>query len=270
MVHSNIRAGSSSEGLREIEEFRAKNVLTNPLVLELWARNLLDKDAGTRENRESVLDHLVRIFKEGNGRSIALLLDASLRRKAWLRRIGDVSDGLIPATYLAENSGIPLIQNQAIVEMVMGNDLVYTIGVVDKLMNSGSTTNSAFGLLQMYTKHMSTKPLVLVGGHMPASGWTGWEDRGNAYGEYPLVVPPGSYAKTFDGLGGGNRAKGSKPGQGFIMMPGRKQADAWVVPFGDEGSFRDLFRALLLRDEIVRKDAYPKYKRDLKKRGVIR
>lgn len=270
MVHSNIRAGSSSEGVIELEEFRRKNVTDNPLVLELWVRNLLDKDAGMRPNRIETLDNLARLLSESRGRGIGLLLDASMRKKAWLRPVGKDTEVVIPATYLAENSGIALLQNMAIVEILFGNDLIYPIGVVDKLMNSGSLSNSAHGLLQMYFKHMSTKPLVLAGGHMPSAGWTSLEDRGNMYSDYPVVIQPGSYAKTFDGLGGGNRSKGAKPGQGFIMMPGRKQADAWVVPFGDESAFADLFRALVLYDEIVRKGAYPRYGKELEKAGIIR
>lgn len=268
MVHSNIRAGSSSEGLEPLREFRSKNVVNNPLVLELWCRNFLDKDAGMRPNREETLEELVDILRDSDGRGIGLLLDASMRRKSWLRKVGR-SEGIIPATYLAENAGVPLLQNQSLVEIIFGSDLVYPIGVVDKLMNSGSLSNSAFGLLQMYTKHMGTKPAVLVGGHMPSAGWTSWEDRGNKYTDYPVVIQPGSYAKTFDGLGGGNRSKGAKPGQGFFMMPGKRQTDAWIVPFGDESSFNDLFTALLLFDEVVRKDTFPKLRRELEKMGII-
>lgn len=269
MVHSNIRAGSSSNGIDALVEFRRKNVIDNPLVLELWARNFLDKDAGMRPNRNETLEQLVNILLESDGRGIGLLLDASMRKKTWLRKVGKGTEGVIPATYLAENSGIPLLQNQALVEIIFGPDLVYPIGVVDMLMNSGSLSNSAFGLLQMYAKHMSTKPIVLTGGHMPSAGWTSWEDRGNRYSDYPVVIQPGSYAKTFDGLGGGNRSKGARPGQGFFMMPGKRQTDAWVVPFGDEGAFSDLFRALILYDEIIRKGTNPKLRRDLEKAGII-
>lgn len=245
---ANLRLGAATFRRKEFARYMSE-LSGDDRRFVVWMRNLLDKEAGKLPSRDEILDKLLSYMNQvGQDRNIALLLDGSLSTNDWKRQIAEwyetedkngkvkrerivVSEPIPPATTLAHRSGMPLIENQGMidlhVELDNGKEVKVPILVWDKLMNRGSTEKPTAGLVSLYKAGIGGRPRVSMGGHLQKSGWSSIYDATNPHTKNPVFIATG-WLSEFDSMGKGNRMEGGEPGPSFILVP--DQNDVMVVP----------------------------------------
>lgn len=257
---ANVRLGSSSEGAKPFLAYQKDLIVNNPHALVLYLRNMLDKDASKRPDRKSVLDKFAAYINNAKDKTLAILMDESMRIGGWGSPIGKRDkhgyidpelDAIPPGSYLSRQTGVHLIHHLSLVKLRVGPKLdfqakpVYTVVVADKLEKSGSYTKPTFGLRQTYDQKVQRKPGMIVGGHMPNAGYSYWYDGSNQTTEYPMAIATGWFA-PMDTIGKGNVRPGAQPGQGVILVPGVNQMDNLAFPTTNADETEYMHEALLL------------------------
>lgn len=229
---SNTRLGVANFRQKEFESYLSR--LKNPWDLALWLRGIVDDELGGLSNRMEYLEQARGWFQGTADRNVALLIDGALRRHTWKRMAGGMSGTggmsvedmkkygpVAPASFLSRQAGIPLLANQGLLEMRIGHTRHWSpliIGAMDKLRHSGSLTKPLWGLTQAYLKFFQESPMVVVGGHMPGSGFGKLYDPRNPNTKFPLMVAPGWWSEV-NTVGKGNIIDGGPPEYSIIVAP---------------------------------------------------
>lgn len=257
LIHfiANVRAGSSYEGLGRVRQYFQDFVETNPHALIICLRSMVDREVASSPQRLAVLGNVVELLKSVEGRVLALLLDESLRESSWRRFVGGKQDGspaVAAASFLSQQTGVPLVHHQSRVQLGIGpgnkykRKPRYTGVVVDKLNAHGSQSRPTFGQLRVYQNYLHKKPSFVVGGHMQNAGTMVFHDRSNQETHFPALIAPGWWATYVDSMGKGNVNRGAIPGQGMVLMPGRTQEDHMMFPTANADESHYVHQALVL------------------------
>lgn len=254
---ANARLGSSSEGLKDLVNFR-ESLVDNPHSLILYLRNMIDKEAGKSTNRVEILNNFINLIDGTKEQTLAIMMDESMRMPSWKKPVGDSEEHLplAPGSYLANNTGIPLIHHLSLIKLAVGPSVkikekpLYVGAFADKLMNSGSYAKPTFGLRRTYDNFTHEKPGYLVGGHMPSAGTMTFFDRSNLETKNPILIAPGWWSKFVDTMGRGNVMPGAEPGQAIIFMPGSSAADYLAYPTINASETEYLHDALTLLEGL--------------------
>jgi len=250
---ANARLGSSSEGVRELTTYR-ELISENPHSLMIYLRNMIDREAGKSLDRIKILENFVKIIDGSKEQTLAIMMDESMRMSSWKKPVGILSEQMpvAPASYMANNTGIPLIHHLSLVKLAVGPSVrikerpLYVGAFADKLLGSGSFSQPTFGLKQVYNKFLHEKPGYVAGGHMPSAGTMTFFDRSNPESHSPMLIAPGWWAKYVDSIGKGNVMPGAEPGQAIIFMPGQSSSDYLAFPTVDAAETKYMQDALLL------------------------
>jgi hypothetical protein len=259
---SNGRLGSSSEGLKELRDYQ-REILEDPHSLIVYLRNMIDADAGRSADRMKILKTLADFIKGTKDQTLAIMMDESLRKDSWKKGKGDMLP-VAPGSYLANETGIPLIHHLSLIKLAIGPNaglkakVVYSGRFADKLQNGGSFSKPTYGLRTTYNLFTHEKPGFVAGGHMPSAGTMMFVDGSNAETNTPILVAPGWFAKSVDSMGKGNSMPGASPKQAIIFMPGNNKSDYLAFPTvnADETQYMKDALTLLKGLEILEKD-YP-------------
>ncbi len=250
----NVRAGSNSEGLSALEHYFTDRLKNNPHALVALLRNIVDQEVAADSKRKEILDKVIRLGAEYPEQILAIMHDGNLRQKAWKSSAGkEIGQGPIPAgTYLSDKLHAPLIAHHSTIQLSVGPRNFsslrpnYTMLALDGLDKHGSQFRPTFGHTRVYDLYSQTKPGIVVGGHMPTSGFSIKPDASNPETSVPVFVAPGWWAATADSQGKRNTRPGSMPGQSVILMPGESVADYMVFPTSNPEETKYLHEALLL------------------------
>ncbi len=235
---SNARLGSSSEGYDDLLKYQAELISNNPHSLIVYLRNMIDRDAGGVGERIDILDRFVDLLNGTKEQTLAIMMCESLRQGSWKRSVGKSIEQapLAPGSYLANETGIPLIHHLSLIKLAVGPSVkvkekpLYIGAFADKLLKHGSFSRPTYGLRRMYDLYAQEKPGFVAGGHMPHAGTMTFFDGANPVTDHPMLVAPGWFAKYVDTMGKGNVMQGAEPGQAIIFMPGKTQADYLAFP----------------------------------------
>ncbi len=248
----NARLGSWHEANQNtpVERFN-EQVAADPYGFAIYLRNVLDKDVAKDPQRLDILQRYINMVAAMDGRALGVMLDTSLGNKSWLKRLGDqYSDRPIAAgSYLASQTNAKLIHHLSTVNVAVGpqygyaNKPVYPMQTADRLLRHGSYTSTK-GIKRLYDLHTSDRPAVMMGGHMPVSGVSQFYDRTNNFTDTPITLSPGWWSKFVDTTG--TRSKGGRPGQGVILVPGREQSEAMMIPTSSADQTEYLSQAMTL------------------------
>ncbi len=250
----NVRAGSNSEGLKALQHYFADRLQNNPHALVALLRNMVDQEVAGDSKRIEVLDKIVALGVQYPQQILAIMHDGNLRQEAWKSSTGkEAGQGPVPAgTYLSDRMKAPLIAHHSTLELSVGPKVFsalrpnYTMLTLDGLDKHGSQYRPTFGHGRVYDLYTQTKPGIVVGGHMPSSGFSVRPDASNSETPVPVFVAPGWWAATADAQGKRNTRPGSMPGQSVILMPGANVADYMVFPTANPEETKYMHEALLL------------------------
>ena len=264
------RLGSAVEGKKPLVQFQKDLILNDPYDLAVFLGRMIDHDAGNSPERQEVLDGLVEIINQARGQTLAIMLDECLRQGAWKSEIfsGEYDEyidekgkerrrkifdpAIPPGTYLANETGVPLIHHLSLIKIGVGPKTkltekpLYIGAFADKLERSGSITKPTFGLKRLYDLQLHEKPGYVAGGHMPNAGTYVWHDDSNRVTDYPMAIATGWFAGAVDTIGKGNVRPGAMPGQAVIFMPGKNQEDYLAFPTANADESEYLHDALML------------------------
>lgn len=264
------RLGSSVDGRKPLLAYERDLIINHPHDLVVYLGRMIDHDAGNRIDRLDILDDFVDIISEAKGQTLAIMLDECLRQEAWkgsvlvgyeeevnkktgrTKSVPVYDNPIPPGTYLAQNTGVPLIHHLSLIKIGVGPRIrladkpLYIGAFADKLERSGSFTKPTFGLKRLYDLQLHNKPSFIAGGHMPNAGTYFWQDSSNQTTEYPLAIATGWFAGSVDTIGKGNVRPGALPGQAVIFMPGNSRADYLAFPAANADEAGYLHDALML------------------------
>ncbi len=252
---SNARLGSSSEGYDELKQYEANLIASNPHSLVVYLRNMIDSYAGSSPDRMEILNKFRDLINGTREQTLAIMMCESLRQGSWGKVVGsreDYSAPIAPGSYLANETGVPLIHHLSMIKLGVGPGVklkekpLYVGAFADKLLKHGSYSRPTFGLRRMYDLYTQEKPGFVAGGHMPHAGAMTFFDRGNPVTDHPILVAPGWFAKYVDTMGKGNVMQGAEPGQAIIFMPGKTQSDYLALPTVNAAETEYLHDALTL------------------------
>lgn len=282
VVHpeANVRLGSSYSGREKLAGYLDRLVVDNPHAFVLYLRSLVDKETAGSGNRVDVLDDYIELMGRTPGRVLAFLLCEALRVGAWKREVFKemavnsetgkeyrvYDPPIAPGTYVAEQTGVPMVHHLSRIVLAVGpsgdpnRNLTTEVVVADKLENHGSVSKPAFGPKRLYDLHVSRKPEVITGGHMPGSGVATFYDGSKM--DYAVEVMPGWWSPYVDTLGLGNVKAGARSGQGIVIVPGVAGSERLIFPTANEDETEYVHKALLLyaglsltglRDKVVKR-----------------
>ncbi len=264
------RLGSTVEGREPLVQYQKDLILNSPHDLAVFLGRMIDHDTGNSPERQKVLDGFVEIINRAKGQTLAIMLDECLRQGAWKgeifsgeydhytdekgkeRRKKVFEPAIPPGTYLANETGVPLIHHLSIIKFGVGPKIsltekpLYVGAFADKLERSGSITKPTYGLKRLYDLQLHEKPGFVAGGHMPTAGSYVWHDWFNQITDYPMAIATGWFAGAVDTIGKGNVRPGALPGQAVIFMPGKNQADYLAFPTTNADESEYLHDALML------------------------
>lgn len=245
-----LRIGSSSFQKKDFAKY-IEQLAADPNRKVIWLRKLLDADAGELPNRKKLLDQLIAYMNQlSPNQNIALLFGTGIMENSWKRptRKGlRIFPPIAPASTIALEAGLPLINNQGVIDLkIITNEgkqkSHFPITVFDRLGNRGSTSKPTGGLRSLYGE-VSAKKAAYVGGHMVGSGWMSFADESNPYTERPVLIAPGHWSEWND-MGKANRGQGGDPGTAMIFVP--KDNGLVVVPVDNMNYRQVLMDALTL------------------------
>ncbi len=252
---ANARLGSSSdeETIKKLTAYQ-ELISQNPNSLMIYLRNMIDGEAGKSPDRIEILENFIKLIGGSKEQTLAIMMDESMRSGEWKKAKGQEPEHMpvAPASYVATQTGIPLIHHLSLVKLAVGPSVkikekpLYIGAFADKLLNSGSFSQPTFGLKQIYSKFLHEKPGYVAGGHMPSAGTMTFFDRSNPETHNPILVAPGWWAKYVDSMGKGNVMPGAEGGQAIIFMPGNSAADYLAFPTVDASETKYMQDALTL------------------------
>lgn len=264
----NARIGASSEGIKNLSLYVNK-VAENPHSLLVFLRNMIDKESGKSPERMEILQRFTDLVDGAKDQTLAVMMDESLRDPWWKKTIkaGEVdykdekgewrtrnvySPPVAPASYVANNTEVPLIHHLSLIKLRVGPSGVslkekplYTGAFADKLENYGSQSKPEWGLQRLYDLQMHEKPGYMAGGHMGAGTMTIF-DSSNPETHYPMLIAPGWWASAIDTAGKGNVKPGAEPGQAIIFLPGKDEKDRLAFPTANVADTENMHDALML------------------------
>lgn len=249
---SNARLGSYHERGNNlpVQQF-VKEISENPYAFTIYLRSMIDSKTAGERNRLEILQKYIDLIKLMDKKTLGVMLDGALGHNLWLKRLGkeDEQRPLAAGSYLSAETAAKLIHHMSMINLSVSpqksrlNNTLYSIQVVDKLMRHGSFSSTK-GIKRMYDLYASTRPSVIVGGHMPVSGFSQFYDRTNTYTDTPITLSPGWWAKFTDTAG--TRAKGGMPGQAVILIPGTTQEKAMIIPTSNTEQTKYMSDAVML------------------------
>lgn len=280
-----FRENSRSADIKRLENIISL-VAENPYAAVIVLRQMIDAGVEKHFDREMIVDRLVRRFapiaqqeaEGGNPKILAWLFDGILRYEEWKypkRKMQDKEgksyyedeNGFMAGTYISENTGSPLINNQGelILSVKSGRNgrgkQDYNVMVVDRTGRAGSSADPTRGLLSVEMQDRATKGFhdIVVGGHLPkAANLLRYDSKEQ---DNQLVMATGILAKEHSHGGKGNRAAGSPGGSGFIITPNERH----IIPVTNPEEAQYLHLMLLLHSGLTQIAPYQKWETQLKK-----
>lgn len=265
----NARIGASSEGIKGLDLYVNK-VAENPHSLFVFLRNMIDKESGKSPDRMEILQRFTDLVDGVKEQTLAVMLDESMRDPWWKKKIkigqeeyedDNGNDRLrniyslpvAPASYVANQTEVPLIHHLSLIKLSIGPSGVqlkekplYTGAFADKMEGYGSQSKPEWGLQRLYDLQMHEKPGYMAGGHLASAGNGTFYDSSNAETNYPMLIAPGWWATSVDTVGKGNVKPGAEAGQAIIFMPGKNKKDYMAFPTVNAAESEDLHDALML------------------------
>lgn len=249
---SNVRFGSWHESKPNlaVEEYM-REVAKDPYAYAIYLRNIIAKDTATQPERLQTLERFINFIKTTEGHTLGVLLDDGLGSKSWLKRMGKTDDArpLAAGSHVSAETGAKLLHHLSTLNLSVGpnegfaNNVQYPFQLIDRMLGHGSF-NSTSGTMKMYKLYSSSRPAVMVGGHMPVSGVGQFYDNSNQFTRTPVLISPGWWSSFVDTTG--TRSKGGLPGQAVILIPGAKQSESMLIPTSTADQTELLSRALTL------------------------
>ncbi len=253
----NVRIGSSSEGIKDLDLY-VNRVAQDPHSLFVFLRNMIDKESGKSPDRMEILQRFTDLVDGVKDQTLAVMLDESLRDPWWKKKVKTneveyyedakgnwrekpvYSMPIAPASYVANQTDVPLIHHLSLIKLSIGPSGVrlkekplYTGAFADKLEGYGSQSKPTWGLQRLYDLQMQLKPGYMTGGHMGNTGTATIYDGTNDETNYPLLIAPGWWASSADTGGKGNVKPGAEGGQAVIFLPGKNKNDYTAIPTAD-------------------------------------
>lgn len=237
---ANVRMGGSYEGTGLLQEMMNEFVINNPHVMVAFLGNVVDAEVAKKENRVEVLDQLAEIINSiGSERTLALLLDSSLRNANWRKDITGL-DYVPPGTYVSEKTKVPLLAGGSSIELTHGPNArgkrsEHSIMLLDGLKRHGSYSKALMGLASYEVNHNHAGHDVLISGHHPHSAVGTYQKDGRLVDAIDV-----GWLSPFDNTSGKkNVQRTAKGGQGLIIDRDLR------IPTGDWQETMELFNAML-------------------------
>lgn len=241
MPFANIRMDGSYSGTEKLRQIYQDFIINNPHVLVAYLGNILDTEVSKKANRVQVLDELSGIISLiGSERTLALLLDSSMRNANWKKVIRGL-DYVPPGTYVSEKTGVPLVPGGSSIEIFHGPQVrtdrkdKHSIMILDGLKKGGSYAKALMGLTTYDNRYNHAAHDVLVSGHHPHSGAGTYQKDGRNVD----LINVGWLASFDDSSGKKNVQQATEGGQGLIINKDIR------IPTGGLVESKELFNAIL-------------------------
>lgn len=249
---SKVRLGAATEGGKDLRKF-LEDFGHNPDFLFVFLGDMLDKDVPSSPDREKTLKRYANLVNSTDGNTLAIMFDGIMRHNRWKSPIKKYGTGLPAATWMSEHTNTKLISNLGNISMAIGPEgarmmdkPTYTGVYADHLKGQGSQSKPTYGLSMLYKRNLHEKPGMVIGGHMPNSGYSIREDTTNAETDYPVFIAPGSFARQDVSAGKSNVSGVANYGQGAILMPGMNKDDYMVLAIANLDDLKYLAPASVL------------------------
>lgn len=237
---ANVRMGGSYEGTDQLKAMIDEYVGSNPHVVMAFLGNVIDTEVAKKATRIQTLDSLAGIINMiGAERTLALLLDSSLRNANWRKHIDGV-DYVPPGTYVSEKTGVPLLAGGSSIRITHGPNArgrrnEHSIMLLDGLKRHGSYSKAMMGLASYDINHNHAGHDVLVSGSHPHSAAGTYIRDGRTVDAIDV-----GWLSPFDNASGKrNVQRTAEGGQGLIINKDMR------IPTGNWQESVELFNAIL-------------------------